>query len=243
MTTRFGTVLKPLCVERSQAGPLGCVHSHICYLLLLFLGRWKVVSRTPSLPLAASRVAMSRSIWTRGNGKGTRPFWVLMAEVFGPTAETNPVCCCVFCLFVFLQEVWNLSSQWDQTECTWPMYQERIQQAQEEMAAWESWSEEEGKQTPQVLAVTNTAENSSDPPRQGSEGGRSQGGGSRTGTRAQGRALPAPPCEGEAVSRKRGIKAAARRGPAVPSRLLPRSCCRVLSRGPLRNSSRVSSPV
>lgn len=76
MTTRFGTVLKPLCVERSQAGPLGCVHFHTCYLLLLFLGRWKVVSRTPSLPLAASRVAMSRFIWTRGNGKGMRAFWV-----------------------------------------------------------------------------------------------------------------------------------------------------------------------
>lgn len=70
------------------------------------------------------------------------------------------------------------------------------------MAAWEAWSDGEDQQIPQVLAVINTAENSGDPLRQGSEGGRSQGGGSRTGTGPQGRALPAPPCEGEVVSRK-----------------------------------------
>lgn len=36
-----------------------------------------MASRTPSLPLTASRVAMSRFILTRGHGKGTRPFWVI----------------------------------------------------------------------------------------------------------------------------------------------------------------------
>lgn len=77
LTVLFGTVQKPLCVEQSQAGPLGCVHAHICSLLPLFLRRGKVVSRTPSLPLSASRVAISPFVLTRGNGRGTRPFWVI----------------------------------------------------------------------------------------------------------------------------------------------------------------------
>ena len=162
-----------------------------------------------------------------------------------PEGQLRPILSAVvflFCFF-FLQEVWNLSSQWDQTDSSWPTYRKRQEQAWAEMAAWEAWSEGEDQQIPQLLAVINSAENSSDPLRQGSEGGRSQGGGSRTGTRPQGRALPAPPCEGEVVSRKGGIKAAARRGLAAPSRLVPRSYCRALSRGPLGNSTCVSSPV
>ena len=48
MTVLFGTLQKPLCVERSQAGPLGCVHFHICYLLHLFLKRQKVPHSFPA---------------------------------------------------------------------------------------------------------------------------------------------------------------------------------------------------
>ncbi|XP_066840437.1 uncharacterized protein [Anser cygnoides] len=69
------------------------------------------------------------------------------------------------------QEVWNLSSQWDQTDSSWPTYRKRQAQARAEMAAWEAWSEGEDQQIPQLLAVINSAENSSDPLRQGSEGG------------------------------------------------------------------------
>ena len=94
-----------------------------------------------------------------------------------------------------------MSAQWDQADSSWPTYQKLLQQAQAEMAAWEAWSAGEDQEVPQVLAAISTAENCSDPLHLGSEGGRSQGGGSRTGTRAQGRALPAPPCEGEVVSR------------------------------------------
>nr|XP_038027868.1 uncharacterized protein LOC113841244 isoform X1 [Anas platyrhynchos] len=49
-----------------------------------------------------------------------------------------------------VQEVWNLSSQWDQTKSSWPLYQKRIQQARAEMAAWEAWSQGEDRETPQV---------------------------------------------------------------------------------------------
>ncbi|XP_068520972.1 coiled-coil domain-containing protein 81-like isoform X2 [Anas acuta] len=49
-----------------------------------------------------------------------------------------------------VQEVWNLSSQWDQTKSSWPLYQERIKQARAEMAAWEAWSQGEDRETPQV---------------------------------------------------------------------------------------------
>eukprot|EP00075_Anas_platyrhynchos_P014154 XP_027303407.1 uncharacterized protein LOC113840862 isoform X2 [Anas platyrhynchos] len=49
-----------------------------------------------------------------------------------------------------VQEVWNLSSQWDQTKSSWPLYQKRIQQARAEMAAWGAWSQGEDRETPQV---------------------------------------------------------------------------------------------
>ncbi|XP_038027870.2 uncharacterized protein [Anas platyrhynchos] len=49
-----------------------------------------------------------------------------------------------------VQEVWNLSSQWDQTKSSWPLYQKRIKQARAEMAAWEAWSQGEDQETPQV---------------------------------------------------------------------------------------------
>ncbi|XP_066840402.1 coiled-coil domain-containing protein 81-like [Anser cygnoides] len=48
-----------------------------------------------------------------------------------------------------LQEVWNLSSQWDQTDCSWPTYQKLQEQARAEMAAWEAWSDGEDQQIPQ----------------------------------------------------------------------------------------------
>lgn len=121
-----------------------------------------------------------------------------------PEGQLRPILSAVVFVvfFFFLQEVWNLSSQWDQTDSSWPTYQKLQEQARAEMAAWEAWSEGEDQQIPQVLAVINTAENSGDPLCPGSEGGRSQDGGSRTGTRPQGRAFPAPSCEGEVVSRK-----------------------------------------
>ncbi|XP_071885679.1 uncharacterized protein [Anas platyrhynchos] len=49
-----------------------------------------------------------------------------------------------------VQEVWNLSSQWDQTKSSWPLYQKRIKQARAEMAAWGAWSQGEDRETPQV---------------------------------------------------------------------------------------------
>ncbi|XP_074995025.1 uncharacterized protein LOC142076665 isoform X1 [Calonectris borealis] len=49
-----------------------------------------------------------------------------------------------------LQEVWQLSAEWEQVKTGW---QERRQQAQAEWAAWEAWSAGEDRQPPQALGT------------------------------------------------------------------------------------------
>lgn len=75
-----------------------------------------------------------------------------------PEGQLRPILSAVVFLFCFvlffLQEVWNLSSKWDQTDSSWPTYQKLREQARAEMAAWEAWSDGEDQQIPQVLAAT-----------------------------------------------------------------------------------------
>ncbi|XP_054667266.1 uncharacterized protein LOC129200035 [Grus americana] len=49
-----------------------------------------------------------------------------------------------------LQEVWQLSAEWEQVKTRW---QERRQQAKAEWAAWEAWAAGEDRQPPQALGT------------------------------------------------------------------------------------------
>ncbi|XP_031464732.1 uncharacterized protein LOC116238932 isoform X2 [Phasianus colchicus] len=131
-----------------------------------------------------------------------------------------------------LQELREVSA-WNEADCTRLVYQQQVEQARAEMAAWEGWSAGEDQHPPQLLSGIDPAVNH--PLSQGASSAVNGLGAGRA-PRSMAKAGLPPWEESLAQPRREKGKAVGSRGLAGPSLLLARACCRALDRGPLGNS-------